>query len=443
MKRYQNIKSWTILLLVGVILLSNFSVSAQSATYTVTVHRIDYEGTVQYDPLTGDVLAGEGVVPITNATIGIWQVSDDADFEALNRQDVQSLGTPLFQGVTDSKGQIILSNLEQGTYYIRDITDPSLDPNQETLYASLIAVPLKDAPNLQQLHVYLKGQPPYTTPDNPLTLELFKFGEQRQPLSGAVFELYKQTEAGKGEPFTTKNGETIYGLPVRVHNGQVVGLGGVATPLRTDDNGIISVTGLEPGTYFFVETKAPSGYRADSNPVLVSGAASEIKRIEVENTKNSSGKKFKKVDEKGDPLAGAVFKLTVYDSENKTYKTYLQDGQAVLATSDEDGHFELIDLPPRDYTIFETVSPVKNGIKYQLLNHGISFVVDGKEDMEVIVIQNKPEGEVVPSGKTPPGKMRMPRTGDVQQLLSLVAGIGLLAVGMVLYLDKNKEKVSK
>ena len=438
MKWYQNIKGWIIPLIVCAILFSGFGISAETTTYTLTVYRIGYEGSVKYDPLTGDILTGEGVVPVSDATIGIWKVGEDADFEAMNRQDLLSLGPPLLQGTTDPQGMVVFTDLEPGTYYIRDITNPNLDPDQESLYASLTTLPLKDYPDLTHLHVYLKGQPPYTTPENPLTLELFKFGEHRRPLEGAVFELYRQVE--EGEPFTTQSGDTIYGRPIRVRDGQVVGLGGVATPLRTDGNGIISVTGLEPGTYFFIETKAPAGYRALSDPIVVSGQALETQRVEVENTKSAGGKKFKKVDEKGNPLSGAVFKLTVYDAKNKTYNTFSQNGEASLATSGEDGHFEFVNLPPGDYTIFETVSPVKDGMKYQLLSHGISFTVHEKEDPEVIVMQNRPEGKVVPPGETPPRRMRMPKTGDVQQLLSLVAGMGLLAVGAILYLDKNNEK---
>ncbi|PAK68447.1 prealbumin-like fold domain-containing protein, partial [Staphylococcus haemolyticus] len=69
-------------------------------------------------------------------------------------------------------------------------------------------------------------------------------------LSGAVFDLYR-------------------------HQGPVSTI--IKTGLITDSNGLITVDNLQPGDYYFVETKAPTGYQLDNNaqyPVTVTLAQS-------------------------------------------------------------------------------------------------------------------------------------------------------------------------
>ena len=66
-----------------------------------------------------------------------------------------------------------------------------------------------------------------------------------------------------------------------------------ATEVTTDKNGAASFDGLEDGTYYLVETAAPTGYNllADAVTVVVKGDDAEIAKIDatpvVENSKGS------------------------------------------------------------------------------------------------------------------------------------------------------------
>ncbi len=67
--------------------------------------------------------------------------------------------------------------------------------------------------------------------------ELIKQDNEGQPLSGAVFKI------------VDKDGNTIQ------------------TNLSSDKDGKVTATGLSPGDYSFVETKAPTGYILNTIPV--------------------------------------------------------------------------------------------------------------------------------------------------------------------------------
>lgn len=74
-------------------------------------------------------------------------------------------------------------------------------------------------------------------------LEIFKTGENGKPLAGAVFKIIDQ-------------------------GGSVI-----RDQLTTDEQGYIHVTGLAPGQYKVIETKAPQGYEIDTTPAVFEIAA--------------------------------------------------------------------------------------------------------------------------------------------------------------------------
>lgn len=84
-------------------------------------------------------------------------------------------------------------------------------------------------------------------------------------LSGAVFELYRtatQEEVGAGDSRLTE----ILGVPGKVikvefYDNAALSGNKVSTVI-SDGNGKVSIYGLSYGTYYLVETKAPSGYNA-------------------------------------------------------------------------------------------------------------------------------------------------------------------------------------
>jgi len=86
-------------------------------------------------------------------------------------------------------------------------------------------------------------------------------GDKTTPLGDAEFELRK-TPTGAALWFK-KNGN-VYTLAEKQDNS-----GGAVQKLVSDANGIIKLVGLDAGTYYLVETKAPIGYNLPDGPYEV------------------------------------------------------------------------------------------------------------------------------------------------------------------------------
>lgn len=148
-----------------------------------------------------------------------------------------------------------------------------------------------------------------------------KYGEDNKPLDGGTFQLYRvdgEKSESVGNEFSTVKGEyTIKDLPY--------------------------------GTYYVKEIAAPQGYILGSEPsaeiTIIKTAAHGT--ITMTNEKYTSGAiTIKKVDENGNPLAGADFTLLPVGVK----KTTGENGEAVF-----DGFTE------GTYTIIETKSPTGYG----------------------------------------------------------------------------------
>lgn len=94
---------------------------------------------------------------------------------------------------------------------------------------------------------------------------------KKTPLEGVEFDLYKQVDYGTAGAITDAEAKAL-GLDetkgwVRVNND--VDAAGKHVALKTDNNGVLEVKGLENGTYKLVETKAKDGYNLLKAPVDV------------------------------------------------------------------------------------------------------------------------------------------------------------------------------
>ena len=152
--------------------------------------------------------------------------------------------------------------------------------------------------------------------------ELIKQDNEGQPLSGAVFKI------------VDKAGKTIQ------------------ANLTSGKDGKVVVDGLAPGEYSFVETKAPTGYILNTNPVHFTISDKEEGQpktiIASDSFVNYQGSaQLIKRDSQGQPLLGAIFK--VVDNTGKLVKEGL--------TSDKAGKVNVTGLAPGDYSFIETQAP--------------------------------------------------------------------------------------
>lgn len=145
-----------------------------------------------------------------------------------------------------------------------------------------------------------------------------KLGEGKEQIGGGTFQLYRvdgENSDPVGKVFSTANGE------------------------HTIDN-------LLYGTYYVKEITAPQGYILDSGP----SAEITIKKTAAHGTITMTNEKYtagsitvKKVDENGNPLAGAEFMLSGPKAEKKT--------------TDNSGVAEFTGLEAGKYYIIEKTAP--------------------------------------------------------------------------------------
>lgn len=85
-------------------------------------------------------------------------------------------------------------------------------------------------------------------------------------LAGAKFKVHKDNEKGEVLKFVGKNG--VYKLAMENEEGAV-------DEIEVNADGVLKVTGLAEGTYFFEETKAPNGYSINEDGVTVTVEAKD------------------------------------------------------------------------------------------------------------------------------------------------------------------------
>ncbi|MFO8193048.1 MAG: SpaA isopeptide-forming pilin-related protein [Bacillota bacterium] len=117
--------------------------------------------------------------------------------------------------------------------------------------------------------------------------------------------------------------------------------------LETDQNGRIEVAGLPPGDYRFIELEPAPHYLLDETPVDFEVVANQLETLErVKTNKLIPGtiELLKVDDRRGEPLAGAVFRL-VYENGPVIYEDLVTDENGLLIIDNlRPGSYELIEV---------------------------------------------------------------------------------------------------
>ena len=215
---------------------------------------------------------------------------------------------------TDENGQIKLSNLKDGWYRITETEAPDGYQISEAV---------------QQVYINGGEEKVLTFENIPLSALVIKKvdADTGAVLQGAVFSVrYLSGTSGTG--------------------GTVIG------EYTTTANGTVVINRLKAGTYVIEEIKAPDGYIIGDAPetVYITGKEQSVINVTVENKKDG-GLLITKLDKAtGEPLYGAVFKIT--DSEGRVVGN--SNGKC---TTDRNGTIQLTSLAPDTYVVTEVTAP--------------------------------------------------------------------------------------
>ncbi|WP_314065254.1 SpaA isopeptide-forming pilin-related protein [uncultured Vagococcus sp.] len=227
--------------------------------------------------------------------------------------------------VTNSQGNLLVKALAPGKYYFEE----SKAPMGYLINTKKITFNIQQSAQTQLDPVEVRAI------NYQGVASLIKEDESGQPLSGAVFKVVSKDKKGED------------GLDLVIREG-----------LQSAENGLVSVTGLAPGQYGFVETKAPAGYilnTLEKEFTIDASAEGQPEIVKAGNLKNYQGKfSFRKVNGSQVPssatygLKGAEFEMS-YINRGKVDKRVL--------TADSAGVVNLTGLAPGHYEIKEIKAP--------------------------------------------------------------------------------------
>ncbi|MDE6357761.1 MAG: hypothetical protein K2L15_04120, partial [Eubacteriales bacterium] len=251
---------------------------------------------------------------LANAKFEIWRAENNT---------TQGLVEKVGEYFTDTKGEIVLNNLDYGWYCIKEVQAPNGYLLSEDNTKFVFLEPNQTGDNTKEI-IFENAKKP--------NLVINKIGSVgKEPLQGAKFSLFYAT----------------------TQNGAVTKIGDYVT----DENGqIIIPTGtLNEGWYKLQETQAPAGYEIQGTGTYEFYLkAGESKEITIENVAKSSIV-IKKVDaDTGEPLAGAHFSISIISDGNSsgTHGTTIDN---VITNSN--GVAVVTGLKAGGYIIEETKAP--------------------------------------------------------------------------------------
>ena len=268
-------------------------------------------------------------------------------------------GTVIGQKVTGSNGMAIWTGLKPGSYIVEEV-DPadgySIIQSSETVYL---------ADNGEQSVITVRFE---NMPDGNLLIRKVCSANPSVTLPDAEF---KVTYAD-GTLIGDSNG--IY---------------------RTDENGEILISGLQPGKSVVVtETQAPPGYLIDTQAQTVQIKEGRTVSLTFKNQPKGELIIQKRDSATGQPLAGAQFRVTTAAGCEVGLDGVIGDStltQNGIFTTDSSGEIRITNLAPGAYVLTEIKAP--HG--YVMDAPSTNVVIGEGVDTQTVVITTTPKGGLV------------------------------------------------
>ena len=268
-------------------------------------------------------------------------------------------GTMIGQKVTGSNGMAIWTGLKPGSYIVEEV-DPadgySIIQSSETVYL---------ADNGEQSVITVRFE---NMPDGNLLIRKVCATNPSETLPDAEFKI----TYADGTLIGDSNG--IY---------------------RTDENGEILISGLQPGKSVVVtETQAPPGYLIDTQAQTVQIKEGRTVSLTFKNQPKGELIIQKRDSATGQPLAGAQFRVTTAAGCEVGLDGVIGDStltQNGIFTTDSSGEIRITNLAPGAYVLTEIKAP--HG--YVMDAPSTNVVIGEGVDTQTVVITNTPKGGLV------------------------------------------------
>ena len=268
-------------------------------------------------------------------------------------------GTMIGQKVTGSNGMAIWTGLKPGSYIVEEV-DPadgySIIQSSETVYL---------ADNGEQSVITVRFE---NMPDGNLLIRKVCATNPSETLPDAEFKI------------TYADGTLI---------GDSNGI------FKTDENGEILISGLQPGKSVVVtETQAPPGYLIDTQSQTVQIKEGRTVSLTFKNQPKGELIIQKRDSATGQPLAGAQFRVTTAAGCEVGLDGVIGDStltQNGIFTTDSSGEIRITNLAPGAYVLTEIKAP--HG--YVMDAPSTNVVIGEGGDTQTVVITNTPKGGLV------------------------------------------------
>ncbi|MFT4145474.1 MAG: SpaA isopeptide-forming pilin-related protein [Mobilitalea sp.] len=300
--------------------------SAITAVVTYNADRTDTIVTVT----PGTTIQNNPVVippPATpTATIELTKTNGTNSLAGATFELYDEMGSFVQRAVSSSDGLVKFTDVEVGNYTIRETIAPKNYIRSDEVITAVVTY---NAMNNSATAKVTPEGPIVNVLDGTLsgTIELLKTNKSGQPLAGAAFELYNASGSAISIATSGTNGKVIFkGVPLG--NYTIREISAPANYIKSDAviTAVVSYNEQEGNTLVTLSPNEPVVNVLDPT---ISGTIELLK-----------------VDDKGQPLSGAVFEL------------YDENGNAIReATSDSKGKVSFLEVSLGSYTLKEKSAP--------------------------------------------------------------------------------------